>query len=151
MTTEQSLDKLLPIKTALESASARDLFREIVLILQKSDGVGRPKPDHDVCASARSHFHNKMQCSGYKFTKAWETPAPVDLSSMNELKATLQSKLEQVDLDHAMQYFATIASDYPGEYFLQPPFLFDVSLFASSLVNEIHCHASTESFASTDH
>lgn len=64
------------------------------------------------------------ECTDYDFIKCWDTPSPVELKSINEVKIALDPEAESENLSHALLFVKAGIKDYPAEYFLQPPFLY---------------------------
>lgn len=58
---------------------------------------------------------------------AWEVAGQKELQELSLLKSSLSIKSSQNELDHALQYFEHRIKDFPGEFFLQSPFVFLVS------------------------
>lgn len=56
----------------------------------------------------------------------WEIPGPADLSSLNLLKSSLRVDADINDVIHAISFLKTAIVDFPAEYFLQPPYIFQV-------------------------
>lgn len=61
----------------------------------------------------------------FELEDAWQIPCPADLKTLHSLKSTLI--IDQTDLQQAVQYLRKQIIDFPGEYFLQSPFIFKVS------------------------
>lgn len=55
---------------------------------------------------------------------AWEVAGQKELQELSLLKSSLSIKSSQNELDHALQYFEHRIKDFPGEFFLQSPFVF---------------------------
>lgn len=64
---------------------------------------------------------------GLNYERAWEVAEKTELEVLLKLKSTISPKHSQSELDHALQYFGKYIYDFPGEFFLQMPFLFTVS------------------------
>lgn len=58
----------------------------------------------------------------------WEMPGTSDLNSLKLMKTSLRIDVDQANVEHAIEYFNVIVNDFPGEYFLQSPFIFAVSV-----------------------
>lgn len=135
---EKQFDKLTALRSLINIRPTRELLREILFILKNTE-------EYDVTGHNCDHFptlrnnYSPNPVNGYTFTTAWETPITADLNSMHSLKNALQSNVDQENLNHAMQYFEGIVKDYPGEYFLQSPYLFDVNIYLEwySVWNEL--------------
>lgn len=56
----------------------------------------------------------------------WEIPGPSDLNSLNLLKSSLRLDADIKDILHAISFLKTAIVDFPAEYFLQPPYIFQV-------------------------
>ncbi|XP_037032137.1 uncharacterized protein LOC119071380 isoform X2 [Bradysia coprophila] len=54
----------------------------------------------------------------------WEIPGPADLNSLNLLKSSLRLDADTKDILHAITFLKTAIVDFPAEYFLQPPYIF---------------------------
>lgn len=68
------------------------------------------------------------RASCFTFTNAWETPLANDLNTLKLLKTSLKTDVDRANLEHAFQYFDVIVNDFPGEYFLQSPYIFAVRI-----------------------
>lgn len=55
---------------------------------------------------------------------AWEVAGQKELQELSLLKSSLSIKSSQNEIDHALQYFEHRIKDFPGEFFLQSPFVF---------------------------
>lgn len=62
-----------------------------------------------------------------EFEEAWEVPEVADKEILHPLKESLGVDKEKADVEHAVQYFQQHANDFPGEFFLQSPFIYAVS------------------------
>lgn len=80
----------------------------------------------DILNENDENVDTATQAHSFTFTNAWETPLARDLNSMKNLKTSLQTDVDRANLDHALQYFEASVNDFPGEYFLQSPYIFAV-------------------------
>lgn len=69
------------------------------------------------------------RCSieGLKYEQAWEVPGQIESTALSTLKSSISLKHSQSEIDHALQFFEKYVYDFPGEFFLQTPFIFTVS------------------------
>lgn len=74
-------------------------------------------------------FNFSYNIDGLRFEMAWEVAGHKELQALSKLKSSLSIKSNQKELDHALQYFQHSIKDFPGEFFLQTPFVFMVTLF----------------------
>lgn len=61
------------------------------------------------------------------YERAWEAVGPNELKYVLQLKSTISTKHNQIELVRALHYFEKYIYDFPGEFFLQTPFIFMVS------------------------
>lgn len=73
-------------------------------------------------------YNLRCPIEGLKYGRAWETAEEKELNILLQLKSTISTKHDQTELDHALQYFEKYVYDFPGEFFLQMPFIFTVSI-----------------------
>lgn len=84
--------------------------------------------NEQIVADARVHC--------FTFANAWETPMASDLNSLKTLKSLLHADVDRDNHEHTLKYFDVIVKDYPGEYFLQSPYIFAVrNLFFHSFIH----------------
>lgn len=72
------------------------------------------------------------------YERAWEIVGKRELDELIKLKSTISTKHNQAELDHALQYFEKYIYDFPGEFFLQMPYLFTVRAWRFELVLGFH-------------
>lgn len=60
------------------------------------------------------------------YEEPWQQPVASDMNSLKLLKSSLRADSEQANIQHALQFLDTAINDFPGEYFLQPPYIFFV-------------------------
>lgn len=63
---------------------------------------------------------------GLKYERAWEAAGKTELEVLLQLKSNMSTKHDQNEIDHALHYFEKYIYDFPGEFFLQRPFIFTV-------------------------
>lgn len=80
--------------------------------------IDRMNGNEDCDADSRTHC--------FTYMNAWEQPVASDLNTLKLLKTSLRANVDRAGIEHALQYFDVIVKDYPGEYFLQEPYLFVV-------------------------
>lgn len=68
----------------------------------------------------------RCNAEGLRLEAAWEVLEEKELQALSTLKSSLSIKHSQLELDHAFQYFQQYIQDFPGEFFLQTPFIFVV-------------------------
>lgn len=127
---EKMFGKIQSLMAIIKTSSTKELLNEIIFNLQNSNDIEKKitKNELNLCTSTSNNMDN-INMDRYKFTQIWETPDPVDQNLMSVIKNKLHSKLDQQSLDSSMRYFGRLVKDYPGEYFLQSPFLFEVRVF----------------------
>lgn len=59
---------------------------------------------------------------------AWDSAGQKELQELSQLKSSLCIQNSEIELNHALQYFEHRIYDFPGEFFLQSPFVFMVIL-----------------------
>lgn len=77
--------------------------------------------------SFESINYSSYNTDGLQFETAWEVLGQKELQAFSSLMASLSIKHSQAELDHALHYFQQYILDFPGEFFLQTPFIFTVS------------------------
>lgn len=70
---------------------------------------------------------------GLQFESAWEVPGQIEVTALSQLQSSISIKHSQAELDRALHYFEKYIYDFPGEFFLQKPFIFTVSKFKSNI------------------
>lgn len=117
-----------------EIAPARQILNEILDILNSNEIIepgeskrldafsgretNRTNGNAETLTDGRAHH--------FAFTNAWELPQLSDVNSLKLLKTSLQEDVDRLNHEHALQYFDVIVNDYPGEFFLQSPYIFAV-------------------------
>ncbi|XP_031630428.1 uncharacterized protein LOC116345312 [Contarinia nasturtii] len=76
---------------------------------------------------------NSYNTDGLQYETAWEEAGQKELQELSQLKSSLCAKNNHIELEHALQYFQHRVNDFPGEFFLQSPFVF------MSLLQLIEC------------
>lgn len=76
------------------------------------------------------HKNLNLSCpiEGLNYEHAWEAAGKTEFDVLLQLKSTISTKHNQTELEHALQYFEKYVYDFPGEFFLQMPFLFTVRI-----------------------
>lgn len=116
----QMLNEILDILNANEKDTADfENERMATFKARNTDRLLNGNDGHNDGGDTRGHC--------FTFTNAWETPQSTDLNSLKLLKTSLRTDADQANHDHALQYFDVIVNDFPGEYFLQSPYIFVVS------------------------
>lgn len=64
---------------------------------------------------------------GLQYEAVWESPGQIEFKALAHLKTSISVKHSQTELDRALSYFEKYVYDFPGEFFLQKPFIFTVS------------------------
>lgn len=64
-----------------------------------------------------------LQTARLSYEAAWQQPAISDLQSMRLLNTTLRDVSAAAAFEHAVQFMSNACTDWPGEYFLQPPYI----------------------------
>lgn len=77
-----------------------------------------------------SNRFSSCNLNGLRYELAWEVLGQKELQSLSTLKASLSIKHDQSELEHALQYFQQYILDFPGEFFLQTPFIFTVRIMS---------------------
>lgn len=60
------------------------------------------------------------------FVQCWTLIDPKCKETMNKMIKSLGENNDQIGFDHIRKYLESAITDYPAEYFLQPPYLIDV-------------------------
>ncbi|XP_055306610.1 protein rotatin homolog, partial [Sitodiplosis mosellana] len=90
-----------------------------------NDNCETPKtPDIGATWKFKDINENRCSADGLRFEMAWEVAGQRELQELSSLKSSLSIKSNQNELDHALQYFQHRIKDFPGEFFLQSPFVF---------------------------
>lgn len=113
---------------------SKECLNEILDILNANDEEDRQENGRLDASSARHmNLVNEKEVTDadtrahcFAFTNAWETPLASDLNTLKLLKQSLQADVDRANHEHALLYFDVIVNDYPGEYFLQSPYIFAV-------------------------
>lgn len=64
--------------------------------------------------------------TGLQFESAWDLVGPKDKQRLLSLKTSLSIENDGNELDDALEFFKQSVHDFPGEHFLQSPFIFVV-------------------------
>lgn len=125
--------RMIKSKYRLEAKQllAKEEFRKDFNWLQSNLSVMAPSRHSlnqifDILNANDENVDTDTRAHSFTFTNAWETPFASDLNSMKNLKTSLQTDVDRANLDHALQYFEASVNDFPGEYFLQSPYIFAV-------------------------
>lgn len=54
----------------------------------------------------------------------WQVPLIADLHSMRQLSASLRNPHDAQNVEHGLNFLTSACDDLPGEFFLQPPYIF---------------------------
>lgn len=81
---------------------------------------------------------------GLNYERAWEAAGKTELGVLLQLKSTISTKHNQTELEHALQYFEKYIYDFPGEFFLQMPFLFTVRIWIGFFFRFSFCSATMQ-------
>lgn len=75
-------------------------------------------------------YQNNFSCSvdGLQYEAVWEVPGQIEFKALAHLQTSISVKHSQPELDRALLYFEKYVYDFPGEFFLQKPFIFTVSI-----------------------
>ncbi|KAJ6648599.1 Protein rotatin like [Pseudolycoriella hygida] len=135
-------EKLSTIDQGLETGPQKDVMRKILLSLSSHEHV---KDLTDTLTNTsldeKSNFSmSSVQVDDLNIDSAnaleyldyvvpWDIPDPSDLNSLNLLKSSLRLDADMKDIMHAVSFLKTAIVDFPAEYFLQPPYIFQVILF----------------------
>lgn len=112
---KQSLNQVLDILNANTEDRRQENER---LAAFGARSLDRANGNEDCATDTRAHC--------FTFMNAWEQPVASDLNTLKLLKTSLRVGVDRAGIEHALQYFDVIVKDYPGEYFLQAPYLFAV-------------------------
>lgn len=133
-----------------EMAPSKRCLNEILDILNENDEDNQQEDGrldafsarHMDCVNGNEDGDADTRAHFFSFTNAWETPLASDLNTLKLLKQSLRADVDRANHEHALLYFDVIVNDYPGEYFLQSPYIFAVG--HSELIrtmNPIHIHS----------
>lgn len=111
----QILAEIFEILNAVVDNNRNENGKLTTFTAQHLDGVNY---NGQIVADARAHC--------FTFANAWETPIMSDLNSLKMLKSLLHADVDRANHEHTLKYFDVIVKDYPGEYFLQSPYIFAV-------------------------
>lgn len=75
---------------------------------------------------------------GFKYERAWEIAGKAELDVLVQLKSAISTKHNQNELDHALGFFQKYVYDFPGEFFIQTPFIFKVNV-SITITNKDKC------------
>ncbi|XP_055627670.1 protein rotatin homolog [Toxorhynchites rutilus septentrionalis] len=86
---------------------------------------------------------NELSRSPNYFTKCWNVPLPSDAKTLKDLNESLHIESNEKDIQHAFNYLVPSISDYPPEFFLQPPYILH-SLIKLSDAKKVSIKATVE-------
>lgn len=117
-----------------EMAPSKECLNEISDTLNANDEDNRQENGRLDVFSARhmdrvngnEDADTDTRAHGFQFTNAWETLLASELNTLKLLKQSLRADVDRANHEHALLYFDVIVNDYPGEYFLQSPYIFAV-------------------------
>lgn len=112
---KQSLNEIFDILNANDDDSRDENAR---LATSSARYIDSTSANEDMAADTRAHC--------FTFTSAWETPLASDMNTLKLVNTSLQTDADRANHEHTLQYFDMIVNDYPGEYFLQSPYIFAV-------------------------
>lgn len=131
-------ERLTSLRSQLQNKLSKDMLSDIIDTLNRDDIFTGSIASAPVSSSTSSLLTDVDDGRhGYIFVRAWETAEPSDANSIHELKTAIRSDADVESLERAMQYFSVIVDDFPGEYFLQAPFVFEniLNLFETPTEN----------------
>lgn len=112
----QSLSPAINPVTAADSTAS---------ITSKSSSTSTPISLSLSAAFADVHLNDDelLQTARLSYEDAWQQPAISDLQSMRLLNTALRDVDAAAAFEHAVQFMSNACTDWPGEYFLQPPYI----------------------------
>lgn len=62
------------------------------------------------------------------YEEAWDIADHSDLMKLKKLNSSLKHETNDSSLEYSLLYMNVAVDDFPAEYFLQPPYIFQVIL-----------------------